>query len=603
MFSLRQTCNTIPIDKTSMNKNNNNKSSGNSQAMRYSGYVNGNRRIFKTITEGQVTILTMIFATPNTATITYSYVANPLYVNMILTNIQDVTDTHIIDVYDNPHIFTGLRPAAYYTIKTFTVYKSKNRYLNVFENAIRTLNEGPPLERIFITRPQYNSAILNFTSAIGAPTSIDLTILNTSNITQSLFYPKVTSPFLITGLTNNITYDVSLSSFYAVTQNSYAVYKRALFQTYYENYPIYIGVSNIKNIGATIQFSFTGDPSANILTITNTLKPTNVVTITDKQSNTFITYTGLPIDSSYNLTITSVYDKIGQSGQSYPISVDNVFHTLNQSEIYGVTILNLYGNSTAISYIPASGNVLNYDISLAGMNGQIIHYNFTEKPDSILFPGLLFNTNYVLSIRSNYIDNSYLYTYPSYIKTLNEGAITNMFYSNITNTSAYVYFQPAPGVNQLYNITYQGLINNTAIQYIYGLSETYFNLIGLSIGTPYIFTVQTYYPNGNYYLFNYTTNPLFSTLNENSSIIVSVIRDNTTISVSFLNIYGSPSSVVFRLNSTITQTYFGQTNNQPTITFTGLTPATYYTLTVVTNYASGNNYPTTYSGNPIITTA
>jgi len=586
-----------------MNKNNNNKSSGNSQAMRYSGYVNGNRRIFKTIVEGQVSSLTMIFATPNTATIRYSYVANPSYINMILVNIQDLTDTHDVDVYDNPHTFTGLRPAAYYTINTFTVYKSKNRYLNVFENVIRTLNEGPPLERIFITRPQYNSAILNFTSAIGAPSSIDLTILNNANITQSLFYPKITSPFLITGLTNNIIYDVSLSSFYAVTQNTYPVYKRALFQTYNENFPIYIGVSNIKNIGATIQFSFTGDPFSNILTITNTLYPTNVVTIIDTQSNNFIPFTGLPIDSSFNLTITSIYDKTGQSGQSYPISVANVFHTLNQSAIYGVTILNIYGNSTTISYISASGNVLSYDIYLVGMNGQLISYNFTQKPEFIRFPNLLFNTNYTLAIRSNYIDNSYLYNYPSDIKTLNEGAITNLSYSNIKNTSAYVYFQPAPGVNPLYNVTYQGLSNNTTIQYIYGLSNTYFDLTGLSIGTSYIFTVQTYYPNGNYYLFNYTTNPLFSTLNENSSIIISVIPGNTTISVSFLNIYGTPSSVVFRLNATITETYTGQTNNQPTIVFTGLTPATSYTLTVVTNYASGNNYPTTYSGNPVTTMA
>ena len=119
--------------------------------------------------------------------------------------------------------------------------------------------------------------------------------------------------------------------------------------------------------------------------------------------------------------------------------------------------------------------------------------------------------------------------------------------------------------------------------------------------------MQTYYKTGNRYFFNYTTNPLFTTLNENESNISRIIIGNTSLQIFFLNIY-PPSSVVFRLTSvssqnTITQTYTGLTNNQPSITFSGLTSLTSYNLSLVTNYASGNNYPTIYSGNPIITTA
>jgi hypothetical protein len=603
MFPLKQICNRIPVDKATIKK-----TANNSQAMLYANYVGGNRRIYKTIIEGQVTEIKMIRATPNTATVTYTFVAKPLYIEMVVINIQDIGDTQSFNVYENPFVITNLRPNSYYTINAYTVYISNNRYLNVFENAVRTLYEGPPLEPIFITNPEYDSAILHFTKAIGVPTSINLTVLNNANTSDRFFYPNITSPYLITGLTPNVTYDISLSSFYEKTQNSYsAEYKTRIFETYNENYPVFLGVSNITNVGATITFRYTGFPSQNIIKVTNVKIPTNIVTITKTNSDTVITFDTLPIDSSFNLTITSIYNA---TGHIYPVNIPNVFHTLNESPVPVVTVISILGDAFSIQFIKAAGNVLSYDVTIVGVNGQTIHYNYTTVPPYIEFPFLAVFTNYTLTIRSNYIVNTYTYTYPGYIQTLNEGPIAEITYSNVENTSAQVSFQPAPGINQQYNIIYQGQRNNTTVYYINGLTTTSFNLTGLTINTPYLFTIYSYYPSyGNYYKYVYTNvdtnNALFTTLNQNASTIFSVVPTSNSIVIQFINIYGSPTLFTLYAKDAFNQiissdTYIGASNNTVTKTLTGLTASTAYTISMVTNYDS-RNYTTVYSGNPVTT--
>jgi len=603
MFPLKQICNRIPVDKATIKK-----TANNSQAMLYANYVGGNRRIYKRVIEGQVVEIKMIHVTPNTATVTYTFVAKPLYIEMVVINIQDIGDTQTFDVYENPFVITNLRPNAYYTINAYTVYISKNRYLNVFENVVRTLYEGPPLEPIFITNAEYDSAILHFTKAIGVPTSINLTVLNNTNTSDRLFYPNITPPFLITGLTSNVTYDVSLSSFYIETHNSYsAAYKPAMFKTYNENYPIFLGVSNITNVGATITFSYTGFPSQNIIKVTNMKIPTNTATIIKTNTDTVITFDTLPIDSSFNLSITSIYN---ETGHIYPVNIPNVFRTLNESLVSGVTVISILGDAFSIKFTKAAGKVLSYDVTLVGVNGQTIYYNYTTVPPYVEFPFLAVFTNYTLTIRSNYIVNTYTYTYPGYIQTLNEGPIAEVTYRNVENTSAHVSFQPAPGTNQQYNVVYRGQRNNTTVYYINGLTDPSFNLTELAINTPYLFTIYSYYPSyGNYYKYVYTNtdtnNALFTTLNQNASTIFSVVPTSNSIIIQFINIYGSPTLFTLYAKNAFNQimsseTYVGASNNTVTKTLTGLTASTAYFISMVTTYDS-RNYTTVYSGNPVTT--
>ena len=615
MFPLRQICNNIPIDKAKLKK-----TANASQAMLYSKYASGNRRIYKTIIEGQVVEIKMISATPNTATITHYSVAKPLFIEITVMNIQDMADTQTFNVYENPYVITNLQPNAYYTIRAYTVYKSGNRYINVFENVVRTLFEGPPLEEIYITNPEYDSAILYFRTAIGDPTSINLMVLNNANTSIRLFYPNISSPFLITGLSPDIKYDISLSSFYSATNNSYSAgYKSALFQTYNENYPEFLGVSNITHVGATIHFRYTGFPSRNIIKVTNVKIPTNTVTITNtnpmNSGINSITFNTLPIDSSFNLSITSVYDI---TNHTYPVNKTNVFHTLNENPIPEVKILSILGDFFSIQYTKAPGKVVSYDISLVGVNGQIISYNYPTVPNFVDFPYLAVYTNYTLTIRTKYQVNSYLYTYPGYIRTLNEGPISDIIYSNLENTSAHVSFQPAPGINQTYNVVYSGQRNNTTVYYINGLTDPSFNLTELSIFTPYYFTIYSYYSlNNNSYKFVYTNattnNTLFTTLNQNAATIISILMTSNSASVRFINVFGTPNLFTFYAKNALDQvvssgTYEGNSNTPVDHLLSGLTPSTAYYISMVTSYTTiedgkTRTYTTLYSGNPVTTLA
>lgn len=142
MFSLKKICNNcknITVDKASIERNTD-KSAINTQKMRFSKYVNPNSRNYYQIIESGIVSLTVSSITYNSAVISYTYYSKPVYVNMIVTNIQDMTDTHMYTMYDSPFTITGLFSNSYYTITTYTAFISGNRYTKVFENAIYTLS-------------------------------------------------------------------------------------------------------------------------------------------------------------------------------------------------------------------------------------------------------------------------------------------------------------------------------------------------------------------------------------------------------------------------------------------------------------------------------
>jgi len=142
MFSLKKICNNcknVIVDKTSINKNTD-KSSINTQKMRFSKYVNPNSRNYYQIIESEIINLIVSSITSSSAIISYTYYSKPAYVNMIVTNIQDMTDTHAYTTYDSPYTMTGLLPNSYYTITTYAVFISGNRYTKIFEKAIYTLS-------------------------------------------------------------------------------------------------------------------------------------------------------------------------------------------------------------------------------------------------------------------------------------------------------------------------------------------------------------------------------------------------------------------------------------------------------------------------------
>jgi hypothetical protein len=108
--------------------------------MRYSEYVNPNNHNYYQVIESGIVSLTVSSITYNSAVISYTYYSKPVYVNIIVRNIQDSTDTHLYTIYNSPFTVTGLLPNSYYTITTYAVFISGNRYTKVFANAIATLS-------------------------------------------------------------------------------------------------------------------------------------------------------------------------------------------------------------------------------------------------------------------------------------------------------------------------------------------------------------------------------------------------------------------------------------------------------------------------------
>jgi hypothetical protein len=301
----------------------------------------------------------MTYATPNTATVEFTYVGKPSYFRLVVKNNQNLLDILTFNILSTPFTITGLTPNAYYTIDTYAIFNTGNEYLKTYVNAVKTLHEGPPLN-LYITDPQYNSATLNFTPAIGYPSYFTLDVINHADPTDILNFPNINPPFRITGLFPDTTYDISLSSYYGETTNSYLAYFPALFKTYYEDYTVITGISNITNIGVTITYEYTGTPTNNVITLSNTNFPSDIYTL--NTPNNYITFTGLRIDSSYNIQITTIYS---ETNHQYITSRQNAFHTLNENPIGGVNILQVLGNSILIIFTSAPGDVLQYIVTLS----------------------------------------------------------------------------------------------------------------------------------------------------------------------------------------------------------------------------------------------
>lgn len=596
MFSLKSTCNRIQVDKASINKINN-KSAFHTNSMKYSGYVNQNSGKYKTITEGQVTSISMINVTPHTVTIDFTYVSNPVYFEMALVNIQDATDRHAFELYASPYTFTRLRPNSYYTITAKSTFISTNTYSKVFPSAILTLFEGPPRD-LSMNTILNKSAVLNFTPSIGDPTYFTLNIIDTNDPTNIQFYQHIKptfTPFYIIGLQPNITYDVSLSSYYSDTNNTYTVYKPAFFKTYYEDNPVLYSIMYITNMGASIQFEYTGSPSYNLLELTNVNDTTDTYTIKDTELYNNITFDDLRVDSSYNLTLTSVYI----TGNTYSKGQLNAFHTWNENEIPSAQVLSILGDSVRISFTAAIGNVLSYNIYLIDENQNIFQQFFQTVPAFVLFSNLEVYTNYYLFIESVYIENRiYTYFYPNNIHTLNEGPVTDIYYNYISNNSARISFPASPGINMCYNIKYKGAKNNTKTYSINGIKTTEVNLTNLSIHTSYSVTVTTYYILHNHYYSLSKTN-LFTTANEGPTTIynVEVISNTNDIAISFINTYGYPSDYIFHATSSSTDfsgNFIGLANRQYTYTLSGLSTDMSYDVYVITKYDTNQSYTTTW---------
>ena len=589
-----QICFNRNINKTAL-INKTDKSSSNAQLNRFSTYIRSKRNSY-TIIEGQVDTFFMTASTPNSAEFRFTYIGNPIYVIMVITNIQQLSDTQTIQITSSPYTIYNLTPNSYYTVDTYTVFRSGSKFLKTYKNALSTLNEGPP-RNVYINNVQPDSATLYFTASIGKPTSYNLIVTDRNDTTNILNFTNILSPYEIMNLIPVHTYDISLTSYYGDTQNSYSYLENVYFTTLFENYTEITGITNITNHEATITYKYTGNPIQNTVTVTDAQGLNQIYTI-DSLSDS-VTFNNLSYGVIYNISIVTTY---GITNNSYTVILEDAFQTLNEEVIGGVNNLNVTGDNITFKFLSSPGdNVFQYIVTLYNTQiGYNTEYIYTNVPNVVSYDQLQYNTGYTLTIQTIYDgNNTYTYTHPSVITTLNESRIVNISYINLKNTSVDILFNTSPGISPIYNVEYKGTRINTTSYYINGLTNNYFSLSNLAINVPYNVKITTIYPETNN-TYSYTALNLFTTLDQGLTQVYAIKNiTQSAFDITYINTYYGVSSYLFTIkmgsNIITTKTTYGISNNTKTVNITGLTSGQTYNITILTTYSDGNTYLTTYA--------
>ena len=568
----------------------NDKSAVNTQANKFSSYVDRNK--YLKIFEGKVKDLAMTFATPTSATIVFFPVGYPKTVTIVIQNQQDIYDTHSISILSSPYTFQNLIPNSHYDVTATATYSSNSIYTETFINAIETLNEGPATN-VTISKISNKTAYISFIYPIGTTDSVNITITNKNDQTDIQQINNITTDYYnITGLQINSTYTFLISSVYIITKNIYSV--TFPFTTLFEEFPTNIQFTNITNVSATITYTFIGYPLYNSIIVVNNQNP--VESYTQNTLNTSTTW-NLKSNVTYNVSITSVYS----SGNKYPVNISNAFYILNEGYPLQVQLINIKGTSILFSFENAIGNPSYYQLNLINTQNatdqQQIHIDINNT-HNIFVGGISSNSIYSFQLQSIYLSTGNIYTYTTSLQTLNEGPISNFTLIHIGNKYITFSFTNPPGESYVIN-----LIANSSVDFkSLNITSNNYTLQNLFTNTEYKLIINTIYTLSNTtYTYNYPQTII--TLNEGPSIINNIydITDKYAY-INFFNPYAIADQYLIKSIDTQGNTIITTTNGiiGGNIFINGLTPNTSYTSTLQTIYHLNTPNETIYTTVPSI---
>jgi hypothetical protein len=575
------------------------KDSTNTQSSKFSSYVQ--RGKYMTIYEGKVKELTFISATPTNVTIGFIPVGYVKSITFIAINQQNKLEQHSFTIVNSPYTITGLTPNSVYDITAISTYSSGNSYTEIFTNAIRTLNEGPPTN-IRISKITNKTAFITFNKPIGIPSIVNITITNQNNVYDTQYIENITSDnYLITGLQIYNTYKFLITSIYNLSKNKYSV--TFTFNTLYEDFPTNIIFNNINNDSATISYQYTGLPSYNSIIVVN--NSNSLETYEQKTLENTVIFSNLTNNATYNVIINSVYT----SENTYPIEIKDAFYILNEGPPTNVIIQYIKGTSILFSFNNAIGNPFEYELILINTNDstetpitKTISKNNTEN---ILIGGggtenlnLTSNSVYILQLVSKYLQTRNTYVYQTNFQTLNEGIISNFVFTKIGNSFITFNYTNPPGEKYIINL----IVNNPLDYKTINIDTNNYTLNGLLIDASYQLIINSIYVESNT-TYTYTYPNIIRTINEGPSIISNInnITDQTYY-INFSNPYKTPNKFIF------TNTNLNIPTNIIDIEYYlsgnafiyGLYPNSTYIITLNTIYNNDDNNNNTYTTNPSI---
>ena len=559
------------------------KDSSQTQSSKFSNYVQ--RGKFMKIYEGKIKEITMIFATPTTATIVFVPVGYIKTVTFIAKNVSE-SDSDSGSTMSSPYTFQNLTPNSTYDVTSIVTYSSGNTYTEIFTRVIKTLNEGPPTN-VRISNITNKTAYITFIKPIGIPSDVIITVTNQNDSKDTQYIPNLTTnnDYLITNLQINNSYTFLMTSIYIKTKNKYSI--TFPFATLNEDFPTNILFTDINNISANISYNYTGTPLYNSIFVVNNANP--VESYTQKTLETTTTFV-LKNDVTYNVTVTSVYT----SGNSFPVENNNAIYILNEGPPTGINIQYIKGTSIFFSFVNAIGNPYHYELLLSYLpRNQIIHIFDVNNTQNILIEDLTPNTTYTFQLKSSYLQTGNVYTYVTNFQTLNEGIIRDFVLDRIGNSFITFSFTYPPGEN--YNIAV--ILNNALDFKTININTNNYTANGLLINAAYSLSITTTYIKSNTtYTYNYPAT--IYTLNEGPSIVNYDLNNTTdqSIYLEFSNPYYIPNKYIFvstneNISTDIITTEYTISNSQiGNILITGLLPNSKY-KTVLNTYYTQNIYP------------
>jgi titin len=287
-------------------------------------------------------------------------------------------------VTSSPYTITGLTSNMTYTVTMTTV----NQYgSSAASSSIQVVTVPGAPSGLSSSNVTNNSASISFTTLGGTVTSYTLTATTSAGVVITNT-GITTSPYALTGLTNNNTYTITMV---AINATGTSASSSSISILTLPNPPQFLSVNAVTTTTASINFvPPVGTVSSYTITATPTSGSSIVATgITSSPG----TITGLSIASSYTVSMVAITPS-GTSASSSSLTVVTL-----ASPPTNVANSNVFATNATISFTTASGLVSSYTITAVPASGSnIVATGVTSSP--YLLTGLTAFTSYTVTIQS-----------------------------------------------------------------------------------------------------------------------------------------------------------------------------------------------------------
>ena len=540
--------------------------------------------------------------TNTSATIHFTVTGSPIQFTTTVINVNNDQDTQTnIITLDNPKreltTFTNLTIGAQYTITIKSTYISGNSFLVQIPNAFTTLLEDN-VQKITILNITGNTIYFSFTAAIGFPIRYIASFQNTvgGGVLSYDLSANITQNISLSNIQYNTSYFFRISSIYP-TDNRYNS-NPVTISTLNEGIIDYLTVlpTSIENQAFQTQIvNSIGNPDYFEIRTNNLLdvydNHTDIILFS--QVNNPFRITNLQIDSSYGITVTSIY---ASSNNRYIYTYPQITHTLKEGSTVIKYARNTTINSTNLTFLNIYGNPSNYLFDLSSGITKDISFNVTgngNAENTVLVSDLNFNTSYKIYIQTTYPNQHTYLTSTPFI--LNTKMIPNLTTDPILITDsslAFSFITPIVTPN-----LYRFIANTVETDFSYnnltisnsGTTST-LAVSPLTANTGYDISFQFYYAdistNYNTFFHINTKGPVqnITFLSIQDIIAVAAFTPPLVLPDYSYNYLVTNSNTVANTISNITQT------SDISFSIPNLIPNTSYSLDIFSNYI-GQSYP------------